>query len=97
MIVPAGWSAPAIVPVDKGCDAVGRLHQSRLRFVCEDKTDMVVSKVVRAPGIHRRDRHVLLIEEPAAKVAGGDPQGLDIRDEEIATVRNDQSEALDRA
>src|SRR6202171_2520710 len=91
------WSATAIVPVNKGADSLRRLDQSRLRLVGEDEADMMIAEVVRAPCIHRRDGHIFFLEEPAAKVSGGDAERLDVRDKEVAAIRNHEPHALDRS
>src|SRR6266699_1186225 len=88
-------SATTIMPVDKGRDPLGRLDQSILRLVREDKAYVMIAEVVRAPGVHGRDGHLFLFEKAAAKVTGGDAECLDVGDEEIAPVRSDQPHALD--
>src|ERR1700674_3651528 len=91
------WSATAIMAVNKGRDSVRRLDQSLLRLVGEYEADMMIAEVVRAPCIHRRDGHIFFLEEPTAKVSGGDAEGLDVRDKEVAAIRNHEPHALDRS
>src|SRR6202165_5994825 len=86
-----------MVPVNKGGDAVRRLDESIFGRVGEDETHMVLTEVVRTPGVHGRARHVFFLAKPTAKVTGTDAERLDVGDEEIASVWNNESHAVDRS
>src|ERR1700674_2655721 len=77
------------MPFDECGDWVCSLCQSFFRLVREDESHVMVTEVVRAPGVHRRDGDVFLLEKLATEFPRRDAKRPDVGDEKVATVWGD--------